>query len=67
MPDVLVQDAGRASMSLDAYRAATAAADAFTAATGGDDAWQDEQSVLQRPHRGLARLLARSRRTQRPP
>ncbi len=50
---------GRTDEALAAYRDAIAALDAFTAATGSDEAWQRERAILQRPHRGLARLLAR--------
>ena len=54
-----LESAGRPGEALAAYRDAIAALDAFTAATGSDEAWQRERALLQRPQRGLARLLAR--------
>ncbi len=57
-----LESAGRDADAEAAFRQAIAALDAFTAATGADEAWVREREVLQRPHRALARLLARTGR-----
>ncbi|HYE58034.1 MAG TPA: hypothetical protein VD948_05995, partial [Rhodothermales bacterium] len=54
--------AGRWRDAEAAYRAALRALARFAAAAGTDDSWLRNQSVWQRPYRGLSRVLVRQQR-----